>query len=570
MFCKRLRYVIALVCILPQSMLVVTENTSGKIKDTHIAPEIREPTQVDTRPLNIFVSTALGSWSHASPQLSIAEILVARGHKVTFASYNDTVKAWLKNYPKVQPLDMGDNPVNGPSFHEVIRKFMLTEDEVDFTAFIRHMSKIFLENYPQDYRLYRQYILNNNVDVVICDFCSMACVDAAYETGRPFVITVHMAGTFGQDAQPYISSSMHPMPSTYEHASFFDRFYDTFLLPIRMIPTIIETASLQRGMALELGTEAYTSYEERWRHGLVLVNSFFGFETPRPLPPNTYMVGPLLPKEFTPLSDELRQFLDAHERVVYVAFGSAMIVPRQRLSTILYALLAAHRDGLIDAVVWGLMRSGNHEESLLSTITIDGTTHSVADMRSGRHPVVRLLDRAPQRAILQHPSTVLFISHCGISSVYETIFAGVPVLGLPIMGDQAMNARKLTELQVGLWLPRTDVKVDMLNDAFHRLLSPDSSLAKDSRANMARLYRMISIADRNRNHSADLIELAAVPGAIKTHETANWRMPWWKARNYDLYAFALLVLSAIIGGVVYAIRYAIMALRFSRHKEKQA
>lgn len=67
------------------------------------------------------------------------------------------------------------------------------------------------------------------------------------------------------------------------------------------------------------------------------------------------MVGLLLPNVFNSLSNELRQLLDTRSRVVYVAFGSNVIVTRQHLSTILYALLAAHRDGLIGGVVWGLM-----------------------------------------------------------------------------------------------------------------------------------------------------------------------------------------------------------------------
>jgi UDP:flavonoid glycosyltransferase YjiC (YdhE family) len=130
------------------------------------------------------------------------------------------------------------------------------------------------------------------------------------------------------------------------------------------------------------------------------------------------------------------------------------------------------------------MRSANHEESALPTITIDDVTHNVADMRAGHHPAIRLLDRAPQRAILNHPSTVLFISHCGIRSTHETIFVGVPILGLPILDDQIASARKMAELQAGLWLFRSNTKVDTLSDALHRLLSSDSSLAKEVRKNM--------------------------------------------------------------------------------------
>jgi hypothetical protein len=68
------------------------------------------------------------------------------------------------------------------------------------------------------------------------------------------------------------------MPPIYEHANFFARLYDTIILPMKIILGSKETISLQQDMALELGLEPYYDYGERWRHGLVLVNNFFGFE----------------------------------------------------------------------------------------------------------------------------------------------------------------------------------------------------------------------------------------------------------------------------------------------------
>jgi hypothetical protein len=79
------------------------------------------------------------------------------------------------------------------------------------------------------------------------------------------------------------------------------------------------------------------------------------------------------------------------------------------------------------------MRTADNQESIPKAITIDGVSHRIEDMRSGKHPFIRLLDRAPQRAVLGHPSTQPFITHCGISSVYETLHAGVPVLGLTVL-----------------------------------------------------------------------------------------------------------------------------------------
>jgi len=39
----------------------------------------------------------------------------------------------------------------------------------------------------------------------------------------------------------------------------------------------------------------------------------------------------------------------------------------------------------------------------------------------------------------------LFISHGGISGLYEAVDAGVPVLGFPLIGDQPRNIANLVD-----------------------------------------------------------------------------------------------------------------------------
>lgn len=44
-----------------------------------------------------------------------------------------------------------------------------------------------------------------------------------------------------------------------------------------------------------------------------------------------------------------------------------------------------------------------------------------------------------------HPKVKLFISHGGISGLYEAVDAGVPVLGFPLFGDQPRNIDNLVD-----------------------------------------------------------------------------------------------------------------------------
>jgi hypothetical protein len=61
---------------------------------------------------------------------------------------------------------------------------------------------------------------------------------------------------------------------------------------------------------------------------------------------------------------------------------------------------------------------------------------------------------APQTAILSHPAVGAFVTHCGWNSVMETIAAGVPVLTWPMVVEQFITERFVTEvLAIGerLW-----------------------------------------------------------------------------------------------------------------------
>jgi len=61
---------------------------------------------------------------------------------------------------------------------------------------------------------------------------------------------------------------------------------------------------------------------------------------------------------------------------------------------------------------------------------------------------------APQRAILAHPAVGAFVTRCGWNSVLETVVAGVPVLTWPMVFEQFITERFVTEvLKIGerLW-----------------------------------------------------------------------------------------------------------------------
>jgi len=71
---------------------------------------------------------------------------------------------------------------------------------------------------------------------------------------------------------------------------------------------------------------------------------------------------------------------------------------------------------------------------------------------------------------LEHPNVKLFISHGGMSGLYETVSAGVPVLGMPLFYDQPRNIQNLVDLGMALSMEINNLTRTTLYEAINRLI----------------------------------------------------------------------------------------------------
>jgi len=65
----------------------------------------------------------------------------------------------------------------------------------------------------------------------------------------------------------------------------------------------------------------------------------------------------------------------------------------------------------------------------------------------------------------------LFISHGGMSGVYEVVDAGVPVLGIPLFYDQPRNIQNLVDLGTALSMKIDNLTHSTLSITIDRLLN---------------------------------------------------------------------------------------------------
>ena len=69
-----------------------------------------------------------------------------------------------------------------------------------------------------------------------------------------------------------------------------------------------------------------------------------------------------------------------------------------------------------------------------------------------------ILDWAPQKLILKHPSMGVFVSHCGWNSTLESLAVGVPVVAWPMFADQKLNAEWLVQRGTAVMIEGTGLK----------------------------------------------------------------------------------------------------------------
>ncbi|KAF7665900.1 hypothetical protein LDENG_00128240 [Lucifuga dentata] len=74
-----------------------------------------------------------------------------------------------------------------------------------------------------------------------------------------------------------------------------------------------------------------------------------------------------------------------------------------------------------------------------------------------------MVDWMPQKELLGHPQTKVFVTHGGSNGAQEAIYHGIPVLGIPLFFDQYDNLLHLQERGAGKTLQLGDVNGKSLN-----------------------------------------------------------------------------------------------------------
>lgn len=338
--------------------------------------------------------------------------------------------------------------------------------------------------------------------------------------------------------------------TTTEFQTFSERFYNKFIVPLKamykLYPTINEMVTLKRSVGVDAKFEPT---EETWKESLKLVNSYFGYTPARPIGSLAELVGPILPKTYNPLTEDLENYMNRHEKVAYIGFGQNAVPTKKDVNFLLSGLMESLELGYIDGFIWSTYNSNNLFPDTVTTSS--GFTYNVQEMFNHTNPHARMMSWTPQTAILLHPSTSVFVSHGGLGSWYESMYAGKPMLMYPFFADQPSNSVSIERDGLG-YILRRDAPIDQITESFKKVSDPNGEIKE----NVKRIQALTQIRSENGVlHAADIVEEIAYThkqGVIPHRTPVSNRMSFIKSHNLDLYAALFFILITVTSLVTFS------------------
>ncbi|XP_061524999.1 UDP glucuronosyltransferase 5 family, polypeptide G1 [Phycodurus eques] len=249
-----------------------------------------------------------------------------------------------------------------------------------------------------------------------------------------------------------------------------------------------------------------------------LVRSDFVFELPRPTMPNVVYIGGFQCEKAQPLPADLEAFVQSsgEHGVVVMSLGTLVSALPGDVTEAIAAAFAQ----LPQKVIW----------------RIKGETPSSLGNNT------RLVDWLPQKDLLGHPKTRAFVAHGGTNGVYEAIYHGVPVLGLPLLFDQFDNLLRLQVRGAARVVEAKSLTQEGFLEALRDILETPTY-----RDNMRRLSRL------HHDRPMPPLEIAIfwIEYVSRHHGASHLRpiaysLPWYSYFGADVVLLLILVAAAFV------------------------
>ncbi|KAH0745253.1 hypothetical protein KY285_006910 [Solanum tuberosum] len=422
----------------------------------------------NTKKLHIVMFPWL-AFGHIIPFLELSKFIARKGHKISFISTPRNIDRLPKipyefsnsiTFVKIPLLNVDGLPKDAEATMDI------TSEEIIYL-------KIAMDGMEKEVT---DFLEKNSPDWIIQDFAQywLAPISAKLGISRIFygIINAWFISFFGSFENMINTNNCTSSPKL-----------EDFLVPPKWIP--FETKAAYRlheaRWMVESSQKNVSGVSDIYRSGVtirgldaIIVRHCHEFEGQwlKLLEDLHHM--PVLPTGLMPplvesSSDEkneswilIKEWLDEKPKglVVYVALGSEVTISQSE----------------INELACGLELSGSPFFWVFRKPTRSGNTDPIElpdgfEERTKDQGIV-WKSWVPQLKILSHESIGGFLTHCGWSSIIEGLMFGHPLIMLPFLVDQGLNARILEDKGVGIDVPRNE---------------EDGSYTSDSVANSVKL-----------------------------------------------------------------------------------
>ncbi|XP_053219935.1 UDP-glucuronosyltransferase 1-6-like isoform X4 [Podarcis raffonei] len=251
-----------------------------------------------------------------------------------------------------------------------------------------------------------------------------------------------------------------------------------------------------------------------YRNGSVwLLRYDFVFEYPRPLMPNMVFIGGINCEEGKILPQEFEAMVNSsgeHGIVVFSLGSMVSEIPMKK------AMEIAEAFGTIpQTVLWRY--TGETPPNLAKN--------------------TKLVKWLPQNDLLAHPKARAFITHAGSHGVYEGICNAVPMVLMPLFGDQMDNAKRMESRGAGVTLNVVEMTSKDLSDALKAVIYDKKYKENIQRLSALHLDRPIEPLDL----AVHWVEFVMKHKGAAHLRPAAHDLNWIQYHSLDVIAFLLAV-----------------------------
>ncbi|XP_057358267.1 UDP-glucuronosyltransferase 2B31-like isoform X2 [Manis pentadactyla] len=242
-----------------------------------------------------------------------------------------------------------------------------------------------------------------------------------------------------------------------------------------------------------------------------LIRTYWDFDYPHPLLPNVQYVGGLHCKPAKPLPKEIEQFVQSsgENGIVVFTLGSMVSNMSEERANVIASALAQ----IPQKVLW----------------RFDGKTPDTLGQNT------RLYKWIPQNDLLGHPKTKAFITHCGANGIYEAIYHGIPMVGIPLFADQPDNIARLEIKGAAVRLDLGTLSSTDLLSALKRVIN--DPLHKENAMRLSRIHHDQPMKPLDR--AVFWIEFVMRHKGARHLRPASHDLAWFQYHSLDVIGFLL-------------------------------